>query len=408
MRRNHIAQYRYKALNKKNRVVKGVVGAVNEADLYSQLQSAGLELVQCSEIKKSGGITIMRAPSVKTRDLLTLFINLEQMQGAGVPLLDALSDIRDATDNDRLRDILSEIYRSVSEGSSMSEGFAAQPKVFSNIVVSLIRAGEETGDLTFSYREILKYLKWQDALQSKMKKATRYPIILLAVVVLTIVIMLGVVVPQIIGFISNLGQELPFYTKALMATSEFFQNYGVYVGMAPFALFALYKVLRGVSREFAYRADRVFLSLPIMGPLIRKITIARYAQTFAALYASGISVLGCLKSGRNTVGNLALYEAFENVEEQVKTGSSLSEAFNFTGEFPSMVVRMVRIGEESGNLTPVLAQVSEFYSKDVEESVDGMIAMIEPLLTAFLGGMILWIAASVFGPIYSSFGEMDF
>ena len=130
----------------------------------------------------------MRAPSVKTRDLLTLFINLEQMQGAGVPLLDALSDIRDATDNDRLRDILSEIYRSVSEGSSMSEGFAAQPKVFSNIVVSHIRAGEETGDLTFSYREILKYLKWQDALQSKMKKATRYPIILLAVVVLTIVI----------------------------------------------------------------------------------------------------------------------------------------------------------------------------------------------------------------------------
>ncbi len=115
-----------------------------------------------------------------------------------------------------------------------------------------------------------------------------------------------------------------------------------------------------------------------------------------------------LRSSRNTISNLALVEALEGVEEQVKTGSSLSEAFNYSGEFPIMVVRMVKIGEESGNLTPVLEQVSDFYTKDVDDSVDGMIAMIEPALTAFLGLMILWIAAAVFGPIYSSFGEMDF
>ena len=149
------------------------------------------------------------------------------------------------------------------------------------------------------------------------------------------------------------------------------------------------------------------LKTPILGNLIRKTSIARYAQTFGALFASGIDVISALKSARQTVNNRVLLEAMEMIENYVQTGSPLSEAFNYSGEFPSMVVRMLKIGEESGNLTVVLEQVSEFYTKDVDETVTSLIATVEPTLTGILGLMILWIAAGVFGPIYAMIGELE-
>ncbi len=390
--------------------MRGVISAANEVDLHNQLQTAGLELIQCAPLEKNKGFlgNIGLGKKVKVRDLIQLFLHMEQMQSAGVPLLDALSDIRDTTEHDRLRDIMSEIHRDVSDGSSLSEAMARHPKVFNNLYISLVSSGEETGDLTASYRQLIKYLKWVDAMQVKIRKATRYPIIVTVVVLITITIMMTVVVPQIVGFIENLDQEVPFYTTALMATSEFFVGYWWAVLIAPFVLFGIYKGLKSASDELEYRFDLWALNLPVCGPLIRKINIARYAQTFGALFASGIDVLQGLEASRKTVNNRAITEALEGVQEQVQAGSPLSEAFNASGEFPSMVVRMLKVGEESGNLTEVLDQVAEFYTNDVDEAIQGLITMIEPFLTAFLGGMILWIAVAVFGPIYSSFENIEF
>jgi type IV pilus assembly protein PilC len=245
-------------------------------------------------------------------------------------------------------------------------------------------------------------------MQSKIRKATRYPTVVLLVVLLTIVVMMGFVVPQIVGFIINMKMELPFYTSALIDTSSFFQHYWWAILGAPVIVFIFVKTMSKVSDDFRYKVHELMLRLPIMGPLIRKITIARYSQTFGALFAAGIDIINALKSARQTVNNMVLLEALERVERFIQSGQPVSEAFNSSGEFPSMVVRMLKIGEESGNLTVVLEQISEFYSKDVDEAVEGMIAMIEPGLTALLGGMILWIAAGVFGPIYSSFENIDF
>lgn len=393
----------------KGRPIKGVMGAANEVDLYNRLQSSGMELVQCQLLnKKKGALAgMMGARGVKVRDLIQLFLHMEQMQSAGVPLLDALGDIRDTTENDQLRDMMTEIHRDVSEGSSLSEAIAQHPKVFTNLYISLIAAGEETGDLTSSYLQLIKYLKWVDKMQAKVRKATRYPMILICVVILTIVVMMGFVVPQIVGFIKNLDQELPIYTTALMATSDFFKVYWWAVLSAPVALAFLWFFLRRMSDDIAYKQDVFMLSMPLFGPLIRKINIARFAQTFGALFASGIDVLQGLDHASKTVNNRAILDALDGVKEQVKAGSPLSEAFNTSGEFPSMVVRMLKVGEESGNLTVVLDQVAEFYTADVDESVEGLIAMIEPSLTALLGGMILWIAVAVFGPIYGSFENLD-
>lgn len=393
----------------RGRPVRGVVSAANEVDLFNQLKSSGMDLVSCTPVHNEsnlGGLSIMR-PKIKTRDLIQFFMHLEQLQAAGVPMLDSLADVRDSSENQTLKDIMTDVSRSVSEGSSLSETLGNYPKVFSTLYISLIKAGEDTGNLEKSYAQLIKYLKWMDEMQTKIKKATRYPMILMAVVILTITVMMGVVVPQIIGFIKNLGQELPFYTTALVATSDFFQEYWWAVGATPIGLIIVYKILRKNSEDFAYHMDSLFLRVPIAGPIIRKISIARYAQTFGSLFSSGIDVINCLKSAQKTVTNLALMEALDTVQGRVQAGAPLSQAFASSGEFPTMVTRMIKIGEESGNLTPVLNQVSEFYTRDVDEAISGLITMIEPMLTALLGIMILWIAVAVFGPIYSSFEKIN-
>lgn len=413
-------RYKYKAINENGRAIRGTIAAASESDLYNQLQVAGMELIDCSVQEDKGSFISSRLTGkrIKTRDLIQFFVHMEQMQSAGVPLMDALGDVRDTTENDQLRDITTEIYRDVADGSSLSDAMARHPKVFHNLYVSLVRAGEETGDLTFIYVQLIKYLKWMDDMHSKVKKATRYPIIVTFVVLLVIVVMMGFVVPQIVGFLDNLDQELNIFTTSLQATSKFFSTPlfhilglpipgGLVVLSVPVILYAAIKALKKASNEFAYRYDMMMLSMPLVGPLIRKITIARYAQTFGSLFSSGIDIVSALRSARQTVENLAMVEALEAVEKYVESGSSLSEAFNACGEFPSLVVRMVRIGEESGNLGPVLTQVSDFYTKDVDEAVQAMITMIEPLLTAILGVMILWIAVAVFGPIYSMLETID-
>lgn len=402
----------------KGRPIRGVVSATGEVDLYNQLQSAGLELIDCSVLggKKGFSLGAPKLQKVRLRDLVQFFIHMEQMQSAGVPLLDALADIRDTTENTSLRDIMSDVYRDVSDGSALSESMARHPKVFKPLYISLIEAGEETGDLTSSYLQLVKYLKWVDAMQTKIRKATRYPIIVTAVVLFTIVFMMSMVVPQIVGFLKFLNMELPWFTVALIATSNFFVEPffkifglpvygGIVVLVTPIIIFLIIKTLKKSSADVAYRIDAFYLSLPLVGSLIRKITIARYAQTFAALFFSGIDVVNALKSSRGTVSNLVMLDAMESVEGYVQAGTPLSEAFNASGEFPSMVVRMVKVGEESGNLTVVLNQVSEFYTHDVDEAIEGLIEMIQPTLTAILGLMIAWIAVGSLGPIYMNLGN---
>lgn len=403
-------QYKYRALNANGRQVKGMVAAKNEYDLYEQLQAVSLELIQCKVVGESKNLSFFSGlrNRIVIRDLIQLFVNLEQMQKAGVPLLEALADIRDASDNDQMRDVMSEVYRHVSDGMSLSEALGQFPKIFKPLYISLIKAGEDTGDLTTAYSRLVVFLKWADNMQVKIKKATRYPIIVLVAVIIVIVVMMGYVVPQIIGFITNLEQDLPFFTTALVATSDFFQEFWWLVLFGPILIAAVVASLRKSSAAFAYRFDAFLINMPLLGEIFRKITIARYAQTFSSLYSSGIDVIGALKSARNTATNRVMIEAFQSVESGVSTGSALSEAFDASGEFPSMVVRMVKVGEDSGNLNATLDQVTEFYTRDVDESVDGLIAIIEPLLTAVLGIVILWIAVAVFGPIYSSFENIDF
>ncbi|MBI1328140.1 MAG: type II secretion system F family protein [Alphaproteobacteria bacterium] len=403
-----LRQYKYRAINKQGKLVKGMISAASEADLYNQLQDVGLELLKASPIQEGilDKIPFLKK-KVQTRDLIQLFVHMRELQAAGVPVLESLADIRDTTDKGALRDIMSNVHRDVSDGASLSEAFEKHPRVFTSIFISFIKAGEESGKLAFTYEQLLKYLRWMDDMQVKIKKATRYPMILMAVILLTVSVMMGYVVPQIVEFIKGLDQELPVYTRALIVTSDFFKLYWWAVLTFPIVFVVAIRVLRSVSRDFSYFVDNVLLNMPVFGVINRKINIARYTQTFGALFSSGIDILKCLRSAQDTVTNIALNQALDGVYNRVQNGTPLSKALMESGEFPSLVVRMIRIGEDSGNLTTVMDQVSEFYTRDVDEAVSGLIAMIEPALTAILGGMLLWIAAGVFGPIYNSFESMQ-
>jgi type IV pilus assembly protein PilC len=401
-------RYKYRAVNLTGHPVRGMLSATSEGDLYNQLAESGLELVTCSEVGGAKKSISFGRQKVELRDLIQFFIQLDQLQSAGVALLDSLEDVRDTSDNATLRDVISEVYRDVRDGVSLSEAMSRHPSVFNNLHISLIAAGEETGDLTAVYRQLIRYLEWTDVMRTKIKRATAQPKIAGGAVVLMAVVMLGYVVPQIVGFIANLDQELPWYTKALMATSSFFQDSWYYVVLGPIAAFFGLKIMVHISSAFAYLLDFIFINTPLFGDLVRKSSIARYMQTFGALYGSGVDIVSALKSSRQTVTNKVLLQALDLVEANVQAGSSLSESFEMSGEFPSLVIRMIKVGEGSGNLTPVLGKVSDFYTKDVDETVEGLIGLIQPTLTAIMGGLILWIAVSVFGPIYSSFQNMNF
>ena len=271
---------------------------------------------------------------------------------------------------------------------------------------SLIAAGETTGDLTDSFQQLVRHLKWTEALNAKIKKATRYPIVLGIAVFGAAMFMMIFVVPQVVEMLKMIGQELPFATLALIATSNAVQDYWYLILTIPVAAFVLFRLARKTSEDFAFKTDFVALRLPVAGEVIKKMSLARFAHIFAVTFQGGIEILDCLEAAKQLIGNRCLRQAVDVVKDQVQGGASLSLAMRTTGEFPPMVVHMVKVGEDSGNLEPTLWNVAEFYDRDVDDAVDAMISMIEPALIVVMGGMMAWIAIGVFGPLYSNLGSL--
>lgn len=399
-------EYRYRAINQNGRVVRGAVFASNEQDLNGVIESAGLDLIEF-KIAAKNQFSKLFQPAVKMRDLIQMSVHFEQLQKAGVPLMESLGEVRDSTDQPRLRDALSQIQRDVNEGVSLSTAFGAHPKLFGHVYESLLAAGEQTGQMAEAFSQLVSHLKWTDEMSVKVKKATRYPALLLAVVTLVVFFMMSFVVPQITTLLTANGAELPFATQALVSTSSFISNYWV-----TFPLILLGGALgissgRRLSQDFRYQTDYYLLRIPVIGVVLRKIALARFAYMFAVMFRGGIDLLACLDASKRLVNNMALSEALSVVREGVQSGLGLSVAMRSSGEFPQLVLRMIKVGEDSGNMSDALNNVAEMYNRDVDESVQGMISFIEPSLTVVMGGIMAWIAIAVFGPVYDSLGAIN-
>ena len=396
--------FTYRAINEMGRTVRGVIAADNEIDLEARLKQIKLDLVDARVAKAKGG----RGGKIKTKNLIILCMHLEQLDRAGVPLHDALADVRDSAESPKLRDILTGVYEAVRNGNPLSKALEAYPKIFNDVFVGLIASGEKTGNLSESFTHLADHLKWSAEIQQKIKKATRYPVVLLLVISLVISVLMVFVVPKLVDFLLAQGFSLPIHTRALIAVSWAFKNYWFIILGLPTAITIIVIAMYRASESFAYRMDAVTLRVPLIGDVVRKIDMARFTHFFSVMFNSGIDILESLDGAKNVVHNRVLKEAIDLVKTSITEGNNMTNSLRISNQFPNLVVRMFKVGEESGNIKEALENINFFYTREVNESVDSMVGAIQPILTVVMGVLIFWVIAAVFGPLYESFSKIQF
>jgi type IV pilus assembly protein PilC len=400
-----MASFSYKAIRSDGKLIKGMLEALNIHDLESKLERTGCELIDARE-RKSRRSLILRK-KITRRDLIDFFVHMEQMFAAGVPVIDSLNDFREGLDPSQLKDVVSSLIGKIESGSSLSAAMLTESKVFSNLMVELVKVGEVSGELATMFGEIKDALKWQDELISQTKKLMMYPLFVGAVVFAVLCFMMMYLVPQMIEFITSLDGELPIHTRALIAVSDFFVDFWYLVFLTPVFLFMSVKLAIAKSAKARLAFDKLVLGLPAIGPVIKKIILARFATNFSLLYRSGIGVLQGLQITQGVVKNTYVEQEISYIQNQVTEGASISDAFTRTGLFPQLVLRMIRVGEQTGGLDKSLLNVSYFYNRDVKDSIEKIQSMIEPTMTVILGLLLGWIMVSVLGPVYELISGLD-
>ena len=398
-----MSAFQYKAVDSLGKTILGRIEASNDADLELRLERMGLDLINFKPAgKKRFGF---HRQKTGRPELVTFCFHLEQLTRAGVPILEALTDLRDSVPNQSFRETISAIIEEIEGGKTLSRALADFPGIFGPVFVNLIAAGEASGELPEILRKLTESLKWQDELAAQTKKIVLYPAFVAVVITGVIVFLMVYLVPQLVGFIQNMGESIPLHTRALIFVSDAIINYWYVFIATPLCAFTALKYWAHNSKNGRYQIDKWKLQLRPVGPIYKKILLARFTSNFALLYKAGVTVLDCIRMGESLVGNSTLAEALQRVQRQISDGTSLTGAFENTGLFPPLVVRMMRVGETTGALDSALDNVSYFYNRDVKESIERVQALIEPVLTLILGAMLGWVMMSVLGPIYDLLGD---
>lgn len=394
--------YAYKAMDANGRLTFGRMDAINSVDLEMRLKRMELDLINGDPVKQGGfgGMQITR------RELITFCFHLEQLSRAGVPLIESLTDLRDSLENPRFREVIADLIESVEGGKTLSQALSSHSKVFDNVFVSLVKAGEESGNLTEVLHSLTETLKWEDELAAQTKKLIMYPAFLGGVIVLVTLFMMIYLVPKMVSFMKNMGQELPLHTQALIITSNFFVNYWYIALGLPILLVIAGTVAVRTNPQAQRRYDAAKLAVPYLGEILKKIILSRFAGVFAMMYASGISVIDSIRTTQAIVGNTVIREGLEQVEQMINDGQNITVAFQNVGLFPPLVIRMLRVGENTGSLDTALNNVSYFYNRDVRESIARVQTMIEPAMTVIVGVIMGWVMLSVLGPIYDTISKL--
>jgi len=393
-----MALFTYKAVDTRGKAMLGQIDAMNIVDLEMRLKRMGLDLVRGGPARHGG--SLLRSGAIRRPELINFCFHMEQLIGAGVPLVESLIDLRDSMENARFREVISGVLESIQGGQRMSQALAQYPQIFNPVFTSLIRAGEETGKLPEVLRSLVESLKWEDELAEHMKKLIMYPAFVGSIVAMVIFFLMIYLVPQMVAFIRNMGQEIPLQTRILIEVSAFFVGYWWAVLAVPAILVVGVKLAARANPTVRYQLDRLKLSLPVAGEILRKIILSRFASIFALMYSSGITILDAILSSEETAGNLVIQEGLKVAGERIGEGKNVAAAFQEVGLFPPLVVRMLRVGESTGALDKALLNVSYFYNREVRESISKIQVMIEPALTVLLGTILGWVMLSVLGPIY--------
>jgi type IV pilus assembly protein PilC len=398
--------YQYKAIDGAGKFISGSLDAGNINDLELRLEKMDMDLVTFKQ--KEHGSDLFGRNKIGRRDLINFSFYLEQLTRAGVPLLEGLADLRDGEENPTFRDIVTGVIEAIEGGNSFSQALDLYPKIFDDVFVSLIRVGERSGRMSEVLIDITETLKWQDELLSKARKIMTYPAVIGSLVFSVIIFMMIFVVPDIMDAIVSLGGEIPLETRALIAVSNFLIDFWYLVIAAPFVIFFTLRHLYKTSSKARFRLDGLLLKLWVIGPVNEKIKISRFTRYFSLMFASGITVLDAINLSKSVVSNVVLEDGIDRAWQQISEGSSISEAFKNIGIFPPLVVRMLRVGESSGQMDKSLNNVSYFFDRDINDSIEKMEPVLQTSLMATIGLIVMWLALSVLGPIYDTISTIEF
>jgi type IV pilus assembly protein PilC len=394
-------QFFYKAMDNQGMIIQGQLSANNMNDLEARLERMGLDMIHC-HTKKPRNLQIGK---VSRQELITFCFHMENLTRAGVPIIEGLNDLRDSIPQSRFREIVASLIENIEGGARLSEAMAKFPDIFDQVFTSLVQAGEESGHLDTVFKHLMETLKWHDEMIAKTKKLLMYPAFMGSIIVGALFFIMIYLVPQLVSFIHNFGAELPLHTRILISISNAFIHYWYIILAAPIALFLLLQAAMQVSPSLCFMIDRIKLRIWLIGPIMEKVILARFATFFAMLYASGITVLESLTICKKLSGNLVIENALQDVHDKIAQGMSISKSFESVHLFPPLVLRMVTIGESTGELDGALLNVSYFYDREVRESIDKIQTLIEPAMTVILGLLLGWVIISVLGPIYDMIAQ---
>jgi type IV pilus assembly protein PilC len=395
------------AETRRGKRLKGELEAANEQIALSQLKKRNLKVLKIKPKPKDlfENIPFMK-PKVKSKDIVVFTRQFSTMIDAGLPLVQGLTILAEQTENPTFRGILKQITKDVEGGSTLAEAMKKHPKVFDDLFVNLIAAGEMGGILDTILQRLANFIEKAEELKSKIKGAMTYPAVVVGIALIVIAVILIFVIPVFQDMFSSFGQALPAPTLMVVALSDFVKNNIIYIIPVIIVLivaFRRYRATKGGRKT----TDTLALKLPIFGDLLKKTAVARFTRTLGTMLASGVPILDSLEIVAKTAGNVVLEEVILDVRSSIAEGQTIAEPLSETDVFPGMVIQMISVGEATGALDTMLAKIADFYDKEVDAAVDALTSMLEPLLMLFLGGAIGGLMVAMYLPIFSMAGAIS-
>ncbi len=389
--------FKYTAKEITGKTVNGILEYSDKALLIDALRKKDLIIISVEETSKRRPMS--SKGSVKLEEIVIFSRQLATMVDSGIPLVQSLDILCEQIEKPVFKNILAKIKDDIETGSSLSDALARHPAVFSTLYINMVRAGESSGALDDILDRLASYLEKSNTLQRKVKSSLVYPIVVMTMAMLITLVMLLKVIPTFKGIFTMLGGELPLPTRILIFISDTIRQMFLYVAAGiTVVVFALRKYMKTPQGKENF--DRMLLVMPVLGSLFRKVAVAKFTRTFATLVKSGVPILVSLEIVGKTAGNTVIEKAVEAVRNGIKEGENIADPLAKSGAFPPMVVRMIKVGEQTGELEKMLTKIADFYEDQVDAAVSGLTSLIEPLIIAFLGIVIGGIVVAMFLPIF--------
>lgn len=387
----------WEGTDKKGARIKGEMGGQNPALVKAQLRKQG---INPTKVRKKATSILGAGKKIKPMDIALFTRQMATMMKAGVPLLSAFDIIGEGFDNPNMRKLVDSLKQEVAAGNSFASSLRKQPAYFDDLYCNLVDAGEQAGALESLLDRVATYKEKTEALKAKIKKAMTYPIAVIVVAIVVSAILLIKVVPQFEEVFANFGAELPAFTQMVIAVSNTLQSWWFIVLLGLFATAFAFKQAHTRSEGFRNWVDRTLLKAPIVGGIIYKSSVARYARTLSTTFAAGVPLVEALDSVAGATGNVVFRNAVNKIKSDVSTGMQLNFSMRTTGAFPAMALQMTAIGEESGALDEMLDKVASFYEAEVDNMVDNLTALMEPMIMAVLGVLVGGLIVAMYLPIF--------